>query len=423
VNSTTNMPPHIYLIRHGETAWSLSGQHMGRTDIALTERGEQKARELGERLRAVRFNRVLTSPLQRAPRTCNLSGLDSVAEVEPDLQEWDYGDYEGETLADIRMARPDWNLFRDGCPRGEAPPQVSERADRVIARIRGSDGNIAIFSHGHFGRVLAARWIGLPLTQAQHLLLNTGSVSILGFEHSRAEEPAIILWNAGSNEVFDCTPDQRVANKDAPLRKRAIERWENEGGKILETGMLNNPLPDRGSYSHRPSSGCGIIKMHLRKLEQLFDSLDHSPFREKDLDRNAEEYIVESFKEFPSRTTCELVIHLDQPRRAPDEENVVEEAVHVHFARRAQVLRHALRPLLRRGWISLMIGLTFLATFFLIGQFIRRMMGEGQLATLLRESLLIGGWVAMWKPLEIFLYESWKRTGPIGLPQGWTRTQ
>jgi hypothetical protein len=198
-----------------------------------------------------------------------------------------------------------------------------------------------------------------------------------------------------------------MANKDATAREMAIERWENEGGKILAPGMLNVPLPDQRSYSHRASSRCGIIKMHLRTLEQLFDSLDHSPFREKDLDRNAEEYIVESIKEFPSRTACELVIHLDQPRSTPDEENVVGEAVHVHFARRAQVLRHALRTLLRRGWISLIIGLSFLATFFLVGQFIRRMMGEGQLATLLRESLLIGGWVAMWKPLEIFLYDWW----------------
>ena len=242
------MPLRVYLIRHGETAWSLSGQHTGRTDIALTERGEQEARDLGERLRTVRFNLVLTSPLQRARRTCDLSGFGSVAEVDPDLQEWDYGEYEGATSAEIRMVRPDWNLFRDGCPRGESPLEASERADRVIARIRSSDGSIALFSHGHFGRVLAARWIGLPLIQAERLLLNTGSVSILGFEHSHAEEPAIILWNAGPNDIFDSTPDQRVVNKDAMARKRALERWENEGGRILETKRLNNPLPDRESY-------------------------------------------------------------------------------------------------------------------------------------------------------------------------------
>ena len=154
-----------YLIRHGETAWSLSGQHTGRTDIPLTEQGEQDARKLGERLHAVRFRRVFTSPLQRARRTCELTGLNEVAEIEPDLAEWDYGDYEGQRPVDIRKGRPDWNLFRDGCPRGESPAQVSERADRLIARLRTLEGNIAIFSHGHFGRVLAARWIGLRVSK------------------------------------------------------------------------------------------------------------------------------------------------------------------------------------------------------------------------------------------------------------------
>jgi hypothetical protein len=146
-------------------------------------------------------------------------------------------------------------------------------------------------------------------------------------------------------------------------------------------------------------------------MSQLFDSLDHSPFREKDLDRNAEEYIVDSLKELPSRACCELVIYLDQAASLPDESKVIEEAIHVHFARRAQVLRRELRRLIRRGWISLGIGLSFLVTFFLIGQFIRRILGESQWGTLLRESLLIGGWVAMWKPLEIFLYDWWPILG------------
>ena len=192
------MLPRLYLIRHGETAWSLSGQHTGRTDIPLTEQGEQDARELVERLRVVTFGRVFTSPRQRARRTCELVGLDAVAEIEPDLPEWDYGDYEGQRSVDIRKERPDWNLFRDGCPGGESPAQISERADRVIARLRALEGNIAIFSHGHFGRVLAARWIGLPVGQAQHFLLSTASLSILGYEHNLASESAIILWNAVS---------------------------------------------------------------------------------------------------------------------------------------------------------------------------------------------------------------------------------
>ena len=193
--------PRIYLVRHGETAWSLSGQHTGRTDIPLTEQGEQDARKLAERFRAVRFSRVFTSPLQRARRTYELAGLKEVAEIEPDLTEWDYGDYEGLRPEDIRSARPDWNVFRDGCPRGESPAQISERADRLIARLRALEGNIAIFSHGHFGRVLAARWIELSVRQAQPFLLNTASLSILGYEHNVPEVSAIVLWNAVSNDV------------------------------------------------------------------------------------------------------------------------------------------------------------------------------------------------------------------------------
>jgi len=191
----------LYLIRHGETAWSLSGQHTGRTDIPLTEQGEQDARKLRERLCAVRFTRVFSSPLQRARRTCELAGLGEVAEVEPDLAEWNYGAYEGQRAVDIRKGRPDWNIFRDGCPSGESPAQVSERADQLIARLRTLESNIAIFSHGHFGRVLGARWIGLPVRQAQHLLLSTASLSVLGYEHNRAEESAIALWNAVSSDI------------------------------------------------------------------------------------------------------------------------------------------------------------------------------------------------------------------------------
>jgi broad specificity phosphatase PhoE len=200
VTGMPRMLSHLYLMRHGETAWSLSGQHTSRTDIPLTEKGEQDARKLAERLRTVKFSHVFTSPLQRARRTCVLAGLGEVAEIEPDLVEWDYGDYEGQRPADIREARPGWNVFRDGCPGGESPAQVSERADRLIARLRTLEGNIAIFSHGHFGRVLAARWIGLQIRQAQHLLLSTASVSVLGYEHNLAEVPAIILWNAVSKE-------------------------------------------------------------------------------------------------------------------------------------------------------------------------------------------------------------------------------
>jgi broad specificity phosphatase PhoE len=149
------MLQRLYLVRHGETAWSLSGQHTGRTDIPLTEQGELDARELAERLRGVRFSRVFTSPLQRARRTCELAALNKVGEIEPDLAEWNYGNYEGLRTKDIRRGRPDWNVFRDGCPGGESPAQVSKRADLMIARLRTLEGDLAIFSHGHFGRVLA----------------------------------------------------------------------------------------------------------------------------------------------------------------------------------------------------------------------------------------------------------------------------
>jgi broad specificity phosphatase PhoE len=144
---------------------------------------------------------VFTSPLQRARRTCELAGLGEVAEIEPDLTEWDYGDYEGQFSLDTRKKRPDWNLFRDGGPRGESPAQVSERADRLIAWVRTLGDNIALFSHGQFGRALAARWIGLGVGQAQHFLLHTASLSILGYEHNLAEEAAIVLWNATSNDI------------------------------------------------------------------------------------------------------------------------------------------------------------------------------------------------------------------------------
>jgi broad specificity phosphatase PhoE len=196
VSPDQNKLLQLYFVRHGETAWSLSGQHTGRTDIPLTARGEDEARELGPRLRAIQFARVLTSPRQRARRTCELAELGSAAEIEPDLSEWDYGDYEGQRSVDIRNGRPDWNVFRDGCPGGETPTQISDRADRLIAHLRALEGNIALFSHGQFGCVLAARWIGLPVIEGQHFALGTASLSILGHQLRHPEIPVISLWNA-----------------------------------------------------------------------------------------------------------------------------------------------------------------------------------------------------------------------------------
>jgi len=184
----------IYLARHGETAWSLTGQHTGFTDLPLTERGKRNARGLGERLKGLRFAKVFTSPLTRAARTCELAGFGAVAEVDRDLVEWDYGEYEGRTSAEIFKQRPDWQLFRDGCPGGELPQQVGARADRVVSRVRAVCGDVLIFSSGHFIRVLAARWLGLGPIAGSFLLLSTASLSALSYEHELSK-PVIRLWN------------------------------------------------------------------------------------------------------------------------------------------------------------------------------------------------------------------------------------
>lgn len=206
-SSDQNSPePTVYLFRHGETAWSITGQHTGRTDLPLTTQGEQQVRVLAGRLRGIAFSHVFTSPRLRAQRTCELCGLGPIAKLEPDLAEWDYGDYEGLRSADIRAQQPDWNLFRDGCPGGESPAEISSRADRLIARLRCLHGNVAVFSHGHFGRIFGARWIDLPVIHGQHLLLDTASVSILGFDHQSATEPAIVVWNSGAQLLTASTP-------------------------------------------------------------------------------------------------------------------------------------------------------------------------------------------------------------------------
>src|SRR5438132_1204870 len=175
--------PAIYLARHGETAWTVSGQHTGLTDLPLTERGERNARRLGERLKGLHIRQVLTSPLQRARRTCELAGFGSTAAVDPDLVEWNYGAYEGRKTPDIRKERPDWQLFRDGCPGGESPADVGARADRVIARVRALDSDVLLFSSGHFLRIFAARWCGLDPSAGRYLYLGTATLSIVGYEH------------------------------------------------------------------------------------------------------------------------------------------------------------------------------------------------------------------------------------------------
>ena len=191
--------PVVYLARHGETAWTISRQHTGVTDLPLTAQGEAEAVRLAERLEGLTFAAVLTSPLRRAVRTCELAGFGSAAEVEPDLLEWNYGAYEGRTSADIRAERPDWQLFRDGCPGGESPDQVGARADRVIRRVRAIGGDVLLFSSGHFLRVFAARWLGLDPGAGRYFLLGTASLSAVGYEHDRSE-PVIRLWDEMSHE-------------------------------------------------------------------------------------------------------------------------------------------------------------------------------------------------------------------------------
>ncbi len=186
--------PIIYLARHGETAWSLSGQHTGLTDLPLTERGQRNARALGERLTGLTFARVFTSPLQRAARTCELAGFGPAAKIERDLLEWNYGEYEGRRTAEIHVERPDWQLFRDGCPGGESPDQIGARADRVVGRVRAVQGDVLLFSSGHFLRVLTARWLGLEPGAGRYFLLSTASLSVLGYEHDRSQ-PVIRLWD------------------------------------------------------------------------------------------------------------------------------------------------------------------------------------------------------------------------------------
>jgi broad specificity phosphatase PhoE len=191
----SRMPSNAYLVRHGDTEWSSSGRHTGRTEVPLSGAGEARAALLRPRLAPVAFDHVLVSPRLRARRTCDLAGLGAGAVVEPDLAEWDYGEYEGLMSAEILRGRPGWSLFRDGCPGGESPAQVGARADRLIARIRAMGGTVALFSHGHFGRVLAARWVDLPVLDGQRLLLDTASIGILGYEHGSAGSPVIALWN------------------------------------------------------------------------------------------------------------------------------------------------------------------------------------------------------------------------------------
>ena len=186
--------PEIHIVRHGQTAWTESRRHTGLSDIPLTERGERQARQLGKYLHRTKYAPVFTSPLQRASRTCELAGFGSRAGIDPDLVEWNYGKYDGLTTDEIRKQRPGWEVFRDGCPGGESVAEIGARADRLIGRLRALNGNILLFSSGHFMRVFAARWLNLDPSCGRLFLLSTTTLSILGYEHT-INEPVIRLWN------------------------------------------------------------------------------------------------------------------------------------------------------------------------------------------------------------------------------------
>ncbi len=187
--------PKLFLARHGDTAWTDSHQRTGRTDIPLNAAGEERARQLGERLRKYSFARVFTSPLQRASKTCELAGFGAVAEVDPDLVEWDYGRFEGMLTRQIVKQQPGWELFRDGCPDGESPGDVAARADDFIVRTRRIEGNVLAFSSGHIIRMIAARWLGLPPAAGRFFYCRPASVGVLGYEHKNRDEPIVALWN------------------------------------------------------------------------------------------------------------------------------------------------------------------------------------------------------------------------------------
>jgi broad specificity phosphatase PhoE len=197
MTSTIEIPADVIAIRHGETEWSRSGRHTGRTDIPLTEAGRQAAKRLRPAFEGFELTRVLSSPLRRARATCELAGFGSRMEIEPDLEEWNYGDYEGLTSDEIARRAPGWMVFTDGCPGGESPEDVQRRVDRVIAKIRDVSGRVALFGHGHVLRALAARWVDLPLSRASQFLLDTSTVSVLGYYR---DTPAVKRWNAPTVE-------------------------------------------------------------------------------------------------------------------------------------------------------------------------------------------------------------------------------
>lgn len=232
IKSSTQSPPlRIYLICHGETEWARSNRVYGLTDLPLTAFGEGELLKWGQFFCQIPFTQVRCSPHQCTRKTCDLLGLGELVEVDEDLVDWNYGDYEGLKSTEIIESHPDWSLFQDGCPHGESPAQISARADQLIDHLRTLTGNVALVSHSKFCGVLAARWIGLAVTAAQHFPLEIASLGMLGFDQNRPQTPVIELWNAGPHDGSQTVQEYREAEARA-LKQRAIQRWENEGGEI-----------------------------------------------------------------------------------------------------------------------------------------------------------------------------------------------
>ena len=269
MKANTSNTLRLYLIRHGETEWSLSGRHTGRTDIPSTPNGEDEARELGKHLRYILFVHVLTSPLKRAMQTCELAGLDQVPEIAPDLAERYYGDYERHRSGDILKQWPDWNVYRDGCPRSEMPAQVSARADHLIDCLGKLDGNLAHFAHGQIGSALAARWVGLAVAEAEHFMLGTASLGIFSFGPHHPAVPVIALWDAVSQEIFNTVSSHPVSGT-ITTGQRAHEQWESDGGETPQCTLTREnsiaPLTTRGAWQVLVAHYPNVRELHLHKL-------------------------------------------------------------------------------------------------------------------------------------------------------------
>lgn len=278
--NTSRQFPLVYIARHGETAWTLSGQHTGLTDLPLTARGERNARQLGESLKGLTFAKVFTSPLQRASRTCELAGFGAEATVDSDLVEWNHGQYEGRTLDEIQKERPGWDIFRDGCPGGESAVEVGRRADAVIGRLRALDGDVLLFSHSHFLCVFAARWLGLNPEAGRYFFLGTAALSIVGYHHG-LRDPVIHLWNDCRHVTVQGGGEDQLGDGHTASPAEVFTRARSEAVLFDMDGVLT-----------------ATARIHAAAWKQMFDEYLESrsrrtgePFRPFDANADYKQYV------------------------------------------------------------------------------------------------------------------------------------